>query len=55
MADTPQQAENQPVFAIEKIYVKDLSLEIPNAPAIFWSATTPNRSANALRSKSDWR
>ena len=25
---------NQPVFQIEKIYVKDLSLEIPHAPHI---------------------
>lgn len=25
----------QPVFNIEKIYVKDMSLEIPNAPGVF--------------------
>ena len=25
----------QPIFSIEKIYVKDLSLEAPNAPQIF--------------------
>lgn len=25
----------QPTFLIEKIYVKDLSLEIPHAPQIF--------------------
>ena len=25
----------QPGFAIEKLYVKDVSLEIPNAPQIF--------------------
>lgn len=31
----------QPVFAIEKIYVKDLSLEIPNAPDIFLARDTP--------------
>jgi len=31
----------QPVFAIEKIYVKDLSLEIPNAPQIFLERETP--------------
>ena len=31
----------QPVFAIEKIYVKDLSLEIPNAPTIFLERDTP--------------
>lgn len=42
MADTPQQTPNQPVFAIEKIYVKDLSLEIPNAPAIFLERDNPN-------------
>ncbi|GMV54460.1 MAG: hypothetical protein AMXMBFR6_02650 [Betaproteobacteria bacterium] len=32
---------NQPVFNIEKIYVKDLSLEIPNAPQIFLSREQP--------------
>lgn len=42
MADTPQQTPNQPVFAIEKIYVKDLSLEIPNAPSIFLERDNPN-------------
>lgn len=31
----------QPVFAIEKIYIKDLSLEIPNAPNIFLERDTP--------------
>jgi preprotein translocase subunit SecB len=33
--------QQQPVFAIEKIYVKDLSLEIPNAPSIFLERETP--------------
>lgn len=27
--------EQQPVFSIEKIYVKDLSLEVPGAPQVF--------------------
>lgn len=31
----------QPIFAIEKIYVKDLSLEIPNAPTIFLEREAP--------------
>src|SRR5688572_16883086 len=31
-----------PVFRIEKIYVKDLSLEIPNAPEIFLEREQPN-------------
>ena len=31
----------QPIFAIEKIYVRDLSLEIPNAPNIFLERDTP--------------
>ena len=31
----------QPVFAIEKLYVKDLSLEVPNAPAIYLERETP--------------
>ncbi len=32
---------NQPSFGIEKLYVKDLSLEVPNAPAIFLEQDAP--------------
>jgi preprotein translocase subunit SecB len=35
------QTNAQPVFNIEKLYVKDLSLEIPNAPAIFLVRENP--------------
>lgn len=31
----------QPSFQIEKIYVKDLSLEIPGAPQVFLESQTP--------------
>lgn len=31
----------QPVFSIEKLYVKDLSIEVPNAPKIFLERETP--------------
>jgi preprotein translocase subunit SecB len=34
-------AQNQPVFSIEKLYVKDVSLEIPNAPQIFLEREAP--------------
>lgn len=37
MADEPQ----QPSFQIEKVYVKDVSLEIPNAPQVFLEAQQP--------------
>ncbi len=40
MADE-QQLQNQPSFQIEKIYVKDLSLEIPNAPQVFVQQAQP--------------
>jgi len=33
--------QQQPTFSIEKIYVKDLSLEIPHAPKIFMQRETP--------------
>ncbi|MDD5240371.1 MAG: protein-export chaperone SecB [Sulfuricella sp.] len=33
--------QKQPVFSIEKIYVKDLSLEIPHAPQVFMQRETP--------------
>jgi preprotein translocase subunit SecB len=36
MSEPAQNAsDNTPVFSIEKIYVKDLSLEVPNAPHCF--------------------
>jgi len=39
---TPNEAQQtQPVFGIEKIYVKDLSLEIPHAPGVFLSTEQP--------------
>jgi preprotein translocase subunit SecB len=39
MAEEQQPA--QPVFTIEKIYVKDLSVEVPNAPQVFLERDTP--------------
>ena len=33
---------NQPVFSIEKVYVKDLSLEVPNAPQVFLEREAPS-------------
>jgi preprotein translocase subunit SecB len=33
--------QQQPHFGIEKIYLKDLSLEIPNAPQIFLERESP--------------
>lgn len=44
MAEENQSAEQQnqqPAFSIEKIYVKDLSLEVPNAPAVFTLREAP--------------
>ena len=32
---------NQPVFSIEKVYIKDLSLEIPNAPQVYLEREAP--------------
>jgi preprotein translocase subunit SecB len=34
-------AQNQPVFSIEKLYVKDISLEIPGAPQVFLEREAP--------------
>ncbi len=38
--------EQQPVFNIEKLYVKDLSVEVPNAPAIFMEREAPQTEVN---------
>jgi preprotein translocase subunit SecB len=48
------QQPNQPVFSIEKLFVKDLSVEVPNAPRIYLERDTPqveiqmNTSANPI-------
>jgi preprotein translocase subunit SecB len=34
-------AADQPSFQIEKLYVKDLSLEVPNAPQVFMQSDAP--------------
>ena len=34
-------SDEQPAFSIEKIYVKDLSLELPNAPQVFLQGDAP--------------
>ena len=36
-----EEAQTQPVFNMDKIYVKDLSLEIPHAPQIFLERENP--------------
>lgn len=49
-----QEPPAQPVFTIEKLFVKDLSLEVPNAPRIYLERDTPqveiqlNNSANPI-------
>ena len=35
------QQPEQPVFSIEKLFVKDLSVEVPNAPKIYLERETP--------------
>ncbi|SMC29771.1 preprotein translocase subunit SecB [Andreprevotia lacus DSM 23236] len=40
MSEQNQEAQ-QPVFAIQKLYVKDASLEVPNAPFVFAEEQQP--------------
>lgn len=43
MSDEITQAtEQQPVFQIQRVYLKDLSLEQPNSPQIFLEQEAPN-------------
>lgn len=37
----PADQNTQPGFGIEKLYVKDASIEVPNAPQIFTDRTAP--------------
>jgi preprotein translocase subunit SecB len=41
MTDAAPSSENMPIFSIEKIYIKDLSVEAPNAPQIFLEREAP--------------
>jgi preprotein translocase subunit SecB len=46
MSEQPQPqlqpgAADQPLFGIEKIYLKDMSLELPNAPQVFFEHDAP--------------
>ena len=45
MSESPQQ-QQQPLFGIEKIYLKDLSLELPNAPQVFFEREGPEVEVN---------
>lgn len=42
MSEQEAQAPAMPVFGLEKVYVKDLSLEVPNAPQIFLEQGNPS-------------
>jgi preprotein translocase subunit SecB len=42
----PQAQAQQPLFGIEKIYLKDLSLELPNAPQVFFEREAPQVEVN---------
>ncbi|KFB69686.1 protein-export chaperone SecB [Candidatus Accumulibacter vicinus] len=41
MSEQETPAQDNPVFAIEKLYIKDLSVEVPNAPQIFLEREAP--------------
>jgi preprotein translocase subunit SecB len=41
MSESPQ-----PSFAIEKIYIKDLSVEVPNGPEVFLEQEAPSMEVN---------
>ena len=43
---TEQIQTEQPIFSLDKIYVKDISVEIPNAPKIFLNREQPNIELN---------
>jgi preprotein translocase subunit SecB len=41
MTDTTPAADNAPVFQLQRVYLKDASLEMPNAPRIFLESEAP--------------
>ena len=47
MSDSSKNTQtDQPVFTLDKIYVKDVSVELPNAPKIFLNHEQPNIELN---------
>ena len=44
--EQPQSTDQQPLFGIEKIYLKDFSLELPNAPQVFFEREAPQVEVN---------
>jgi preprotein translocase subunit SecB len=42
MSEQEAQQPAMPVFGLEKVYVKDLSVEVPNSPQIFLEQGNPN-------------
>jgi preprotein translocase subunit SecB len=38
--------DGQPLFGVEKIYLKDMSLELPNAPQVFFEREAPQVEVN---------
>jgi preprotein translocase subunit SecB len=44
--DAQQAQDQQPLFGIEKIYLKDMSLELPNAPKVFFEREAPQVEVN---------
>ena len=45
-AARPSPAHDQPLFGIEKMYLKDMSLELPNAPQDFVEREAPQIEVN---------
>ena len=43
-----QPQAQQPLFGIEKIYLKDMSLELPNAPQVFFEGEARRALGRAL-------
>ncbi|MGH8634078.1 MAG: protein-export chaperone SecB, partial [Burkholderiales bacterium] len=43
---TRTMSEQQPIFNIDRIYLKDLSLEIPNAPQVYAERESPKIDIN---------
>lgn len=42
MSEQNQATDQQPIFNIQRVYLKDMSLEQPNSPAIFLEQEGPN-------------
>ena len=51
----PEQPNNETQFMIQRIYIKDLSYETPNTPAVFQQQWEPELNLDFNTTSTNWK